>query len=744
MTLDRRQFIRLVTVAAGTFSTTLPALAGGPEDVEDQPHVIRGRRLRVGRGRQFFPQSVASFEPRPTSVIVWARVSDPARPGQLPAVTLIASTDPALRQRVLAVDLQPQADDDGVVQVKLTGLPPRTRIYYRFVVAQDGALVGSAIGRAQTAPLATDARPVRFVFASCQDAVGRYYNTYLRALGENPDFVAHLGDYIYETTGDPSFQSTTGRRFTLTDTAGAIPLRAADGSTYFAAASISNYRDIWRFYRSDRVLQRLHERFTFVQIWDDHEYSDDCWGATATFFDGRRDEFARERRRHAERVFHEYVPVDVDGALPSGEVDVGRTPLWPEVRIHRDFRYGAHLHLFLTDYRSFRPDHLIPEDAFPGTVPVDRASLTALLPGGEATYQAVKGGFAPYVDLDAPPSAALAAVYAGWKQVLAGGLTAAYVGEGLAPAAAAAFAASKAVGKVDIRVLNPFIVGYNATPAGQAQPLPLAEDNNLDRGISFLILGKQTLFGSFGSRYFVVKATYDLYAAYLTFIRRLPAEQAYGAAQLAWLQSGVRASDATWKVVANSTSFTSMVLDLTGTLPGLPPEVAALFAALPATLRQRFYLNVDQMDGFPNFRRQLLDLYAGAGNVALIAGDIHASFVTRHGPRTWEFTGPGVSSFAFGTGVAGAVAADPALASIPGLPALVAQLDTLLRLANPQIGYVNTAVNGIVSVEIGAQRLVATYHQLDGAEAVRSAYDRPATLANRWITHRVEVPADGA
>nr|MCU0869713.1 alkaline phosphatase D family protein [Burkholderiales bacterium] len=696
-------------------------------------------RVRVRRGRAFFPQSVASFEPRPDSVIVWARAVDPAAPGQSVALTLVASTDPGLRNRVLAIDVVARADDDGVVQVKLIGLPARTRLFFRFIVQRDGALFGSAIGRAQTAPLVTDTRSVRFGFASCQDAIGRFYNPYLRLLTENPDFVIHLGDYIYETTGDPSFQAATGRRFTFGDRDGAIALRAADGSTFYAAGSVSNYREVWRFYRSDRVLQRLHERFTFVNIWDDHEYADDCWGATATFFGGRRDEASAQRRRNAEQVFFEYVPVDVDGATPGGEVDLDTRPRWPDGRIHRDFRYGAHVHLFLTDYRSFRPDHLIPEDAFPGTIAVDRAGLTAVLPGGEATYQAVKANFAPYVDLDTPPEPALAPVYAGWKAVLRGALTLAYVGEGLEPAAAAALAQSKAVGRIDVRVLNTILGQYNASPAGQAAPVPLATEDGLDRGISFALMGKQSLFGSLGSRYFVVRSTYDLYAAYLTFVRRLPAEQAYGPAQLAWLRAAVPASDATWKVIGNSTSFTSMVLDLTGTLPGLPPHVAALFSALPPVLRQRFYLNVDQMEGFPNFRRQLLDLYASAGNVALIAGDIHAAFVTRHAPRVWEFTGPGVSSFAFGTGVAGVVATDPTLSAIPGLPTLVSQLDTLLRLANPQIEYVNTAVNGIVVMDAAADRLVATYHLLDGAEAARSYYDRPGLLASKWLVHRVEV-----
>src|SRR5262249_20381899 len=154
-----------------------------------------------------------------------------------------------------------------------------------------------------------------------------------------------------------------------------------------------------------------------------------------------------------------------------------------------------------------------------------------------------------------------------------------------------------------------------------------------------------------GSRYFVVKDTYDLYAAFKA--AQNPATQdVYDAAnapahpQLAWLTSALQASDARWKVVVNSTSLTSMVLDLTGQTPGLPPQFQAILAQLPAELRNRFYLNVDQMDGFPAFTGALLSLYAQRGDVALVAGDIHASFATEHAGGVWEFTGPAVSSFA--------------------------------------------------------------------------------------------------
>jgi alkaline phosphatase D len=132
----------------------------------------------------------------------------------------------------------------------------------------------------------------------------------------------------------------------------------------------------------------MHPRFAFVNIWDDHEYSDDCHGATATYFDGKRNEEDVPRRRNAEHVFFEYIGVD-DESLPSGQVDLSSKPLYPDSRIYRDLRYGKHLHLILTDSRTFRPDHLIPEDAFPGTIAVDRAGLTALFGVQGIPYDAI-------------------------------------------------------------------------------------------------------------------------------------------------------------------------------------------------------------------------------------------------------------------------------------------------------------------------------------------------------------------
>src|SRR5258707_446184 len=69
------------------------------------------------------------------------------------------------------------------------------------------------------------------------------------------DFVIFLGDYIYETTGDPSFMSTMGTRTVeLSDPGSALKLGSSD-APYLAAQSVSNYRDLYKTVRSDPFLR---------------------------------------------------------------------------------------------------------------------------------------------------------------------------------------------------------------------------------------------------------------------------------------------------------------------------------------------------------------------------------------------------------------------------------------------------------------------------------------------------------
>src|SRR5690606_36298810 len=227
------------------------------------------------------------------------------------------------------------------------------------------------------APAADADAVIRFVFVSCQDFIGRYYNNYLAIAEEEIDFVVHLGDYIYETSGDPSFQqSSPDRTITFEDEAGAIPFNQGTEDEYFAAASLSNYRQLYRVNRGDTALQRVHERYAMINTWDDHKFSNDCHGANGTYFSGEVDEEDIGRRKAANQAWAEYIPIDHPDD-PAFEYDP--TASFPgDLRIYRALRFGANMHLVMTDARTYRSDHPIPEGALPGAVPISEADLMAV------------------------------------------------------------------------------------------------------------------------------------------------------------------------------------------------------------------------------------------------------------------------------------------------------------------------------------------------------------------------------
>jgi len=347
----------------------------------------------VAAANEYFPQSVASGDPTATSVVLWTRAVTPD--GGIPTrVDLSVATDQAMTNVMVFRTIDVDMEYDGVVKVKVDGLMPYSDYWYQFSFGGNA----SQIGRTRTAPSSGSDQPVRFAVVYCQDYIGRYYNAYLKMLldhDEDIDFIVHLGDYIYETTGDPQFQDPDSeRRIEFEDTEGAIQLGTEENPNY-AAASLSNYRDIYRTYKTDPVLQEVHERWPMLVIWDDHEYSNDAWGATATYSNGRQDEYDVERKQNSERAFFEWVPIDA-ALNQDGELEIGADDLYPNSLIYRDLVYGSNLHLVLTDLRTFRPDHLIPEDAFPGVIPVDEPTLAAMV--GEA-WPAVRGSFDPYVDM---------------------------------------------------------------------------------------------------------------------------------------------------------------------------------------------------------------------------------------------------------------------------------------------------------------------------------------------------------
>lgn len=671
-------------------------------------------------GNERFPQSVASGDPRADSIVLWTRVIDDLGLG---TVVLELATDADFTTVVVTREVAVDSEALGVVKVRIDGLDPYTTYWYRFAYGTGALMETSPVGRTRTAPAADDPRTLRFAVLNCQDYNDRYYNSYLKLLrdhDEDIDFVVHLGDYVYETSGNPA----SDRRVEFDDVDGAIALGSGD-STHYAAKSLANYRTLYRTYRSDPMLQAVHERWPMIAIWDDHEFSDDCWGATATYFDGRVDEYEPQRRRNSERVYLEWMPIDV-GLDADGNLAIDEAMLWPNNTIYRDFRFGSLLNLAMTDYRSYRPDHLVPEGAFPGAIAVDEPTLRQVL--GDAGFDAVSANLDPYFDMDV-----LGAFLPILKQTCTLIVTQLVIQEnpGIDTTAALAWARTLVTGNMSTTFVNSLFAAAGIQPFFVGDVVA-----GMPRGLSYLFVGKTALNNSLGSRYLLLKDGFDLFSGVRYAQTAGAAENAFGGAQFAWL-AGALQDDAAWHVVASSVSMTPMYIDFTNPVIAavLPPE-------FPDALRTRILIDADQWDGFPHARLELEGLLATVPNAVVISGDIHAWFVTQHPGGMVEFTAPAVSSESEAEEILDELSGHPVLGQLPGLEQLVAALGPMIQLTSTepsvtssQIADVNLNENGYLLVDVTADAVTSTMVTVDSSETPTSYYDDPEAVDELFSEH---------
>ncbi len=364
----------------------------------------------------YFPYSVASGDPTESSIVLWTRLQDPALSSDTSLRFELAESND-FATLLTTGNVAAKAIYGYNAKKKVTGLPAGETLYYRFRYDRDGVDYCSPTGRTRTAPPANADVPVRFTVVSGQDYIGKYWNTYrhmitqgFEADTDGIDFIVHLGDYIYETTGDPAFQSTEAERsIAFSDPAGAIRIGTGDGA-FYAAQSRSNYDDIYEHYRSDKVLQALHQYYPWYVVWDDHEYSDDYWNDTAQYFD-YRSESNPQRKYDAERAYFEWMPLDV-GLGANGELSLPaysgkKLTADGDYALHHPIRWGRNFAAYLTDTRNVRPDHAIDETGWPGTVVMTKSDIEMALQTTTGamrgkTYNEVKDKFfGSYINIDA-------------------------------------------------------------------------------------------------------------------------------------------------------------------------------------------------------------------------------------------------------------------------------------------------------------------------------------------------------
>jgi len=257
-----------------------------------------------------FPLGVASGEPDDSSVVLWTRLAPrPLEPnGGMPDHRV------QVRWRLWrhngqlagegAVSAEPQ--HAHCVHVLARHLAPNTGYFYQF----DAGGQHSAIGATRTLPSPTsDTDSLCFATVCCQNYTHGRFTGYRALLDSRPEFILHLGDYIYEVDFDG-----TARRHPP----GGPP------------RTLTGFRQWHAYYKMDPDLAAAHAAVPFFCSIDNHD----------AVVDGGLEH--SEVRQAAYRAWAENMPVRIAGSLAE----------WAPVS--RGLAWGKLLHFELMETRRYR------------------------------------------------------------------------------------------------------------------------------------------------------------------------------------------------------------------------------------------------------------------------------------------------------------------------------------------------------------------------------------------------------
>ena len=284
--------------------------------------------IRDVTGPDPFTLGVASGDPWAGSVVIWTRLAP--RPLELDGLGGMPSRDVQVRWQVAADEgftqivrqgqLAARPADAHAVHVEVDGLAPGRGYHYRFEAMGHR----SRAGRTRTAPAAGDLTRTTFGVVSCSRYETGYFTAYAHLASERPDLVLHLGDYIYETAGNPKTPVT----------------RPFDQGEII---TLADYRRRYAIYRGDPDLQALHATAPFAVVWDDHEV-DNNWAGDIPEDAQTREQFLR-RRAAAFQAYHEVMPLRRQAR-----------PVGPAAHLYRELRWGDLATLYMLDTRQYRDD----------------------------------------------------------------------------------------------------------------------------------------------------------------------------------------------------------------------------------------------------------------------------------------------------------------------------------------------------------------------------------------------------
>ncbi|MDG1330933.1 MAG: alkaline phosphatase D family protein [Crocinitomicaceae bacterium] len=265
-----------------------------------------------------FYHNVASGDPLSDRVIIWTRVTPDDFTVPV-TVNYIVSLDSNMTNVITQGTVTTDATVDYTVKVDATGLQPDTYYFYEF----EALGKYSPRGRTKTAPLETAAvDSLRFAVVSCANLEAGYFNAY-EALAQRNDFeaVLMLGDYIYEhEEGGYAPNSNVDRVFEPTH----------------EILTLDDYRLRYSVYHMDQALQKLHQNFPWICVWDDHESANDAYQDGAQNHNLGEGLWA-DRKLAAQKAFFEWLPIRAKA--PSN------------YEIFRKFNYGNLVDLIMVDTR---------------------------------------------------------------------------------------------------------------------------------------------------------------------------------------------------------------------------------------------------------------------------------------------------------------------------------------------------------------------------------------------------------
>jgi len=268
-----------------------------------------------------FQLGVASGDAIADGFVIWTRLApDPFDPQALPPeaipVAWEVASDAGMKKIVTRGQVQARPDMAHSVHVDVRGLEPHRPYFYRF---HCGPAV-SLIGRAMTMPTPRAAvDSMRFAFASCSHLEQGYFTAYRDMVAQDPAFILHLGDYIYESSWGTAVRHHPGPE----------PMTLEDYRLYHAA------------YKLDPDLQAAHAHCPWFFTWDDHEVANDYSKTTAPL---TPDPAAFLRRKLAAyKAYYEHMPLRPYAAFNGSEM-----------MLYQRVLFGDLAQFDITDGRQYR------------------------------------------------------------------------------------------------------------------------------------------------------------------------------------------------------------------------------------------------------------------------------------------------------------------------------------------------------------------------------------------------------